>query len=516
MLRAGLLALWAAVPIAACHAPRRSAVPAERLDRHFSALARYDQFNGSILVADHGHIVYERSFGYADLSTKRLNTSTTTFPIASITKTFTATAILQLRDQGRLRLTDPVIQYLPTFPYPTITIRHLLSHTSGLPAWDVAFDSMRLAYPDTVLTNADLLAGYVAKRRPLSFRPGDRWEYQNANYAILGLIVATITGRPIDDYIALHILRPAGMTHTTFPGFTLFHYTPAERADLAIPSVVPYLYSDERVDPDTIPYFARYWYNYNFRGFGEIISTPRDLFHFAQALSDGRLLSDSSVQQALTPVRLNDGTVNPARYGLGWQAEADTTSGLVVNHGGGMFGLNSILLRNISKRQVVILFDNVQHSTLIHTHDLALRALAMLNGRTFAVPRESAARRYGRTLTTRGRDAAHAFIAQALLDSADLSIDESEFNALGYDLMGDSSRLHLPVPHHYADAIDVFRTNSQLFPNSWNVYDSYGEALLRTGKRDEAIRMYEKSILLNPNNDDGKKTLADIRASGRH
>ena len=513
MARARVTSVLAAAVIGGAGGPPHARTPAQRLDQYFSALARYDQFTGSILVADRGRIVYEGSFGMADPSTQRPNTATTAFPIASITKTFTATAILQLRDQGKLRLTDPVVRYLPTFPYPTITIRHLLSHTSGLPEWGLVFDSLRLAHPDTVFTNHDLLAGYVAKRRPLSFRPGDRWEYQNANYAVLALIVETITGRPIDDYIAQRILQPAGMTHTFVPAVAFYHYTPAERADLAIPTVVPYLYADQRVDPDTVPYIARYWYNYNFRGYGEIISTPRDLLRYDQALSAGRLLSDSTLRQAYTPVRLADGKINPAGYGLGWDAESDTSLGTVVNHGGGMFGLTCILLRDISKHQTVILFDNEQHSNVVHTHDLALRALAILNGRSFPVPRPSAARAYGHLLATQGLAAAHEFLLHVLLHRERFSIDEEEFNALGYDFMGDSTRLYIPVSHRYGDAVDVFAMNSQLFPKSWNVYDSYGEALFRLGRRDEAIQLYEESMALNPANENGKKMLAEIRAS---
>ncbi len=510
--RARTTSILAAAVIGAGGAPPHVHTPAQRLDQYFSALARYDQFTGSILVGDHGRIVYEGSFGMADPATQRPNTPTTAFPIASITKTFTATAILQLRDQGKLRLTDPVVRYLPAFPYPTITIRHLLSHTSGLPEWGVVFDSLRLAHPDTVFTNHDLLAGYVAKRLPLSFQPGDRWEYQNANYAVLGLIVEIITGRPIDDYIAQHILQPAGMTHTFVPAVASYHYAAAERADLAIPTVIPYMYADQRVDPDTVPYIARYWYNYNIGGYGDIISTPRDLLRYDQALSEGRLLSDSTLRQAYTPMRLADGKINPAGYGLGWEAERDMSLGTVVNHGGGMFGLSCILLRDISKHQTVILFDNEQHSTVVHTHDLALRALAILNGRSVPVPRPSAARAYGHLLATRGLAAAHEFLLHVLLHREQFSIDEEEFNALGYDFMGDSTRLHIPVSHRYADAVDVFATNSQLFPKSWNVYDSYGEALFRLGRRDEAIQLYEESMALNPANENGKKMLAEIRA----
>ena len=99
------------------------------LDLFFTGLAQNNQFNGNVLIVERGKIVYEKSFGYADFASKRLNIAHSTFPIASITKTFTATAILQLYERGKLKIDDPVVKYLPEFPYPTIRIKHLLSHT---------------------------------------------------------------------------------------------------------------------------------------------------------------------------------------------------------------------------------------------------------------------------------------------------------------------------------------------------------------------------------------------------
>ena len=109
------------------------------LDNFFSTLSQNQQFNGNVLIAENGTIVYEKSFGYADFSTKRPNTANTSFPIASITKTFTSTAILQLKEKGKLQLEDAVIKILSDFPYPDITIKQLLSHTAGLPIYDSLF-----------------------------------------------------------------------------------------------------------------------------------------------------------------------------------------------------------------------------------------------------------------------------------------------------------------------------------------------------------------------------------------
>ncbi len=130
---------------------------AKTLGQYFTALAANNRFNGNILVAENGKVVYEHSFGYADLSTKRPNTALSTFPIASITKTITATAILQLKEQGKLQFSDPVTKYLPDFPYSNITIRHLLSHTSGFPDYAQLFFKIIDQHPDTVFTNKDII-----------------------------------------------------------------------------------------------------------------------------------------------------------------------------------------------------------------------------------------------------------------------------------------------------------------------------------------------------------------------
>ena len=121
------------------------------LDKYFSALSKNQRFNGNILVAEKGKVIYQKSFGYADFKNKRLNTVNSNFTICSITKTFVATAILQLQDKGKLKVTDYVVKYLPEFPYPNITITNLLTHTSGLRAYDDFFDSLRIAHPTRYL-----------------------------------------------------------------------------------------------------------------------------------------------------------------------------------------------------------------------------------------------------------------------------------------------------------------------------------------------------------------------------
>lgn len=478
------------IPAFAQNSPRALAT-------YFATLAQHHRFNGTVLVAQAGKVVYEKAFGYADFSAHRPNTLSQTFPVASITKTVTATAVLQLQEQGKLRVGDRVQQHLPDFPYPTITIRHLLSHTSSLPPYDAFFDSLRQAQPTTVFTNRDVLPRFAARHLPLLYPPGDNGNYDNINYVFLALLIEKVTGTSFQEYVKKHVFLPAQMTGVILPGFAFYHYTASERKNLATVYYYPHLYSAALVKVDTVGFIARYWRSYNFKGFGEILCTARDLLRYDQALSDGRLLRTATLNEAYTPVNLNNGTVNPLHYGLGWVIEADNPFGRVVQHGGGMIGLRAILLRNTTKQQTVVVLDNTQNEVVGY----AEHALKILNGQPVQAEGESGARLFGQVLVRQGVPAAEAYLGSLRQEPVRYALDENEFNALGYELQS---------AHKEAEALATFQANTRLFPASWNVYDSYGEALAQAGQTAQAIKMYQRSIVLNPNNTNGKAALARL------
>ena len=171
------------------------------IDAFFTALAKNQQFSGNILVIEKNKIVYEKSFGYTDYTTQSPITPGITFPIASITKILTATAILQLSEKGRLAITDPVTQYLPEFPYPAITLKHLLSHTSGLPPYNAFFDKYRKENPAKIFTNKDFIHGMLANKQPLIYQPGEKGNYDNINFIVLALVVEKVSGMDYKNYI---------------------------------------------------------------------------------------------------------------------------------------------------------------------------------------------------------------------------------------------------------------------------------------------------------------------------
>lgn len=469
---------------------------ATTLGQYFTALAANNRFNGNILVAENGKVVYEHSFGYADFSTKRPNTALSSFPIASITKTITATAILQLKEKGKLQITDPVTKFLPDFPYPNITIRHLLSHTSGFPDYGQLFFRIIDQRPDTLFTNKDIIPAAIAGKLPLNFQPGDEFSYNNANFNILAMIVEKLSGQSFEAYLARHIFAPAGMQNISSSEFF-------SREDKHLSKLYRYRYtwSPALEKPDTAAEFRRL-YNFNFKGHGDMIGTARDLLKYDEALYNGKLLSDATLKEAFTPVKLSNGGDNAQRYGLGWGTRYDSTFGESVNHTGGIPGLRCILFRNLSKHQTIIVFDN----TAMDAYAIAFQALKILNGVSPLKPAKNGAREYAISLVKDGYTAANKVLAQIEKDTANYVLTEDDLNVLGYDFINAGMD---------TAAYEVFKTNVRLYPGSWNVYDSYGEILAKMGKTEEAIGMYKKSIDLNGDNDNGKKVLARLIAQQR-
>lgn len=475
------------------------------IDEYFMALVKNQQFSGNVLVIEKNKIVYEKSFGYADYTTKAPNTPNITFPIASISKLLTGTAILQLQEKGLLKITDAITKYLPEFPYPEITIRHLLSHTSGLPPYNAFFDKAKNENPNRVFTNKDFIPGVVANKQPLIYQPGEKGNYDNINFLVLALIVEKVSGIPYETYIEKNILRPAGMNETfLFPLPEQFNR--AGIKNFAFPHVYLHPYDTTPVKSNSIPYVREYWHSYGFNGFADYVSTIGDLWKFDNALYNHTLLKQQTLDEAFVPVKLTSGEDNPDEFGLGWEIEKDTSLGKMVYHSGAAMGLSSNILRNVTKHQTVILFDN----THFNAHENATKVIMLLNGKKVDMPKKSIAKIYGNVLLNKGVIAAKETLEILKKDSLNYYLSEDEMNSLGYDFIGNNNPYHLPEQHLYKQAVETLKTNVDLFPNSWNAYDSYAEALLADGQKAEAIKMYQKSVELNPKNENGKKMLQKL------
>jgi CubicO group peptidase (beta-lactamase class C family) len=185
---------------------------ASRIDDFVTSFAKQDRFSGSVLIAKDGKVLISKGYGLADVKQATPNTPQKVFRIGSMTKQFTAMAILLLQQQGKLNVKDPVCQYLPDCPeaWQPIMIRQLLNHTSGIPDF-VAFPT-HAAFKQKPRTPVELIAEF--RDRPLDFVPGRQWAYSNSGYVVLGYLIEQLSRQPYCEFIGQHIFQPLQMTHS--------------------------------------------------------------------------------------------------------------------------------------------------------------------------------------------------------------------------------------------------------------------------------------------------------------
>lgn len=318
-----LLAVVACAPQAAA----AQAADAEALRAEIRGLAERTLKSGpvaglSIGVARHGEVFLAQGFGLADLENETPATEHTVYRIGSMTKQFTAAAVMQLVEEGRLALDDPLTRLAPDLAVadPKVTLRHLLNHTSGIPSYTGSPDFERVMRG--VKGPGEVLA--LVKDRPLNFEPGEEFSYNNTGYFVAGEILARVEGRPYDQVIAKRIFAPLGMTESTYGWEQPIVKHRAQGYKLVGGKFV----NDDPIDM-LVP-----------GGAGALASTVGDLLTWAKALQELAVVNDASYAEMTTPTRLNDGTA--VDYGLGL-AVVDVDGHPTVGHGGDINGFNSFI-----------------------------------------------------------------------------------------------------------------------------------------------------------------------------
>lgn len=291
----------------------------------------------AVLVARDGQVVFQGGFGFADLAQKLPITTDTKFRIGSVTKQFTAAAILRLAEAGKLALTDPLSKHLPGFPRgDEITLRHLLTHTSGLHSFTDDPDFIKRV--GTRIEPVELMA--KIKLAPLDFLPGTKFHYSNSGYFLLGEIVARVSGRPLGDFFRETFFEPLGMKNTGL----YVNATPPQGIALG--------YGFKSGTWERALDWDMSWAG----GAGALYSTVGDLFLWTEALFNGRVLSDASFQAAITPVAL-PATEDAMKYGYGL-GRFEHRRLPVIGHGGGLSGWSSDLIRFPEQRCTVVVLSN--------------------------------------------------------------------------------------------------------------------------------------------------------------
>ncbi len=323
--RLSVVLLLALVAAAAAHAASPSDAELTRqLDALLAPVCAPDKPGLTILVARDGRPVYRRAFGLANVEKKTPMRPENALRIASVTKQFTAAVILQLVDQKKIALTDDITKYLPEMPrqQTPITIEHLLTHTSGL--FDYTSSPEWMQHLTEPVTHAQII-GYMTSRPP-AFAPGEKWAYCNGGYYLLGVIAERVTHRSYEQCLQDAIFRPLGMTHSGYGKDVPSFPNEAQGYTANGDSVRPAL----RISM-TSPFAA-----------GAIVSTVDDLLRWDNAISAGRVMSDTLRTRAFTSYTLSDGT--KCGYGYGWLI-GELLGHRVEQHNGGINGFGSQVMR---------------------------------------------------------------------------------------------------------------------------------------------------------------------------
>ena len=310
----------------------------------------------SVAVVQNGVVAYAKSFGMANLEDEVSAAPNTVYRIGSITKQFTATMIMQLVNEGKLKVDDLLETILTDMPkaWAKVTVKNLLNHTSGIKSYTeipdlFAGDAMKPTTPAGIIKKVDAL--------PMDFEPGAKWHYNNTGYELLGMIIEKLDKRPYAESLSARILKPLGMDHTYFTSESKVIQHRAQG------------YSWEKIGFEHAHYLNMDWPY----AAGSIESTVLDLAKWDAALYGEKVLPQAVLQQMWTPTTLSDGTTE--KYGFGWQLE--TMNGKpIVMHGGGIHGFTTFIRRCPSLGITVIVLTN--SDTASNPEGLATKAMGIV------------------------------------------------------------------------------------------------------------------------------------------
>jgi CubicO group peptidase (beta-lactamase class C family) len=329
-----------------------------KLDNYFSKEHKKTQFYGNVLFADKGRVVFEKSYGYRKTKKSPEVNLESTFQIASVTKVFTAVAILMLQERGLLHVEESVRKYIPELPYSEydIKISHLLSHTSGLGKYTHFCDN-----PDTVwaekdcsINNEDVVSIMNTIEPALAKTPGKKFYYANTNYVLLATILERVTGSTYHDFMRENIFDPLEMKSTRV-------YFRENKAELVNP--VKGYESNYREAIDI--------YLNGCQGDKGIYSNVHDMLKFDQALYTEKLVKKETLALAFMGYSKPNKSKNNANYGFGFRMlELPTTGEKIMYHNGWWKGFRSYFIRRVDKQQTIIILTNVKRGQFMKVVDL--------------------------------------------------------------------------------------------------------------------------------------------------
>jgi len=456
---------------------------AAKIDEVMTAANKYRLFNGSVLVAENGKVIYKKGLGLAQMEWNIPNTTDTKFRLGSITKQFTSALILQLVDQGKVKLDAKLAEYLPAYRKDIgdkITVHQLLNHTSGIPS----YTSLPGFFND-VSRNPYTVDEFVKKyaSNNLEFEPGSKFSYNNSGYFLLGAIIEKVTGQTYEQVLKERIFEPLGMKNTGYD-----HHANIIEKRASGYQKIPTGYVNAPYLDMSIPYAA-----------GSLYSTVEDLYLWDQALYTDKIVSAASRELMYKPT-LSD-------YAYGWvitKAKLGNGSETVpkIAHGGGINGFNTVIVRFPEQKHLIVMLDNTSQGGNLDRLERALTNI--LFNQPYEAPRMPIADVLHKTIADKGIEAGLAQFRDLKATQGNVyDFSEPELNTLGYQLLRERK---------IKEAIEVFKLNVELYPKGFNTYDSLGEAYMVSGNNELAALNYKKSLELNAQNTNATEMLKRLES----
>lgn len=447
------------------------------VDAYMQAAIEHDQFSGTVLIARDGVPLVSKGYGMANYELSVPNSPATVFGIASLTKQFTALAVMQLQERGKLKTSDRICEYLDDCPgsWQVITIHQLLTHTSGIPNF-----SSKPDWDEKISLQSYTRQGFVDVFRddPLQFAPGEKLKYSNSGYYLLGLIIERASKKTFAKFLEEEIFVPLGMKNsgledlrTLVPNHASGYYT-------SLNSFVkpPYM--------NAVSAYSN----------GGMHSTTGDLLLWDAALYSDKLVSRKSRDEIFTPFMEG--------YGYGWKI-GKKFDRPITEHSGSHNGFSTFILRFPSEHVTVIVLSNSDRTSATKA---AYNLAAMVFGETVNFPKPQLRDVMTATILKDG-------VSAAIGQYRELQRVQSKAYDLGDEVLIDTGYDFLENGK-VDDAIEVFKLGLEFFPKSSDFHDSLGHAYIEKGDRDLAIRSFEKMLEIEPDSEHGASMLKDLRDNG--
>jgi CubicO group peptidase (beta-lactamase class C family) len=466
---------------ASAYAQNAAQTKAAKIDEVMTQAHKYRLFNGSVLVAENGKVIYKKGLGLANMEWSIPNAPDTKFRLGSITKQFTATLIMKLVEEGKVKLDGKITDYLPNYRKDTgdkVTVHHLLNHTSGIPS----YTSMPNFFKE-VSRDPYSVEEFVKKHASgdLEFEPGSKFSYNNSGYFLLGAIIEKVTGQPYERALKERIFAPLAMKNSGYD----HHDTIIEKRAVGYQKR-PNGYVNAPYLDMSLPYAA-----------GAMYSTVDDLYLWDQALYAEQVLTAQSKELMFKPHLDN--------YAYGWVVNkvrfAEGAEGVQrIKHGGGINGFNTVITRFPGEKHLIVLLDNTSQGGNLDRLERELTNI--LYDRPYSAPKMSIGEKIFKTVQEKGIAAGVAEYRDLKSRQANLyDFGEPELNTLGYILLQSQK---------VKEAIEIFKLNVEAYPQGFNTYDSLGEAHMVNGDKELAILNYKKSLELNPQNSNATAMLKKL------